>query len=523
MQIQSALLVRVSSVVDKVDHPQFFDPSYQLKYIQAELERLPGTKVVIHDCWIHPTPTAELLAIAEELQPDLVVVSSSSFDVDVSNAFAEGLGKLAKKPIVLGIGQGQYLNRDWSQGHAEYYDVILLGEPEEEFQVLLKRMLDEGTDSKAWRMHYKQLFDDGKRFQVLDLDALPFPSYTQEELEAYRSIYPVRLAKRVIWGFLIAGRGCPYACTFCSEVMRVSIGTKMRVRSGRNVADEMEHLVREGANIISFQDDSFSSSKRQVEDVCQELIRRGSRIPWMARVRSDEVDYELLRMMRDAGCIFLGIGVEAGAQRIVDRVRKTYKPKPWADLCRVTFKACHELGIGTNAYYVLGNPTETREEMEQTIELALELNADSIQVHFHTPYPGSADWNEYKEVYEDLDPTKMFHYAKPVYSLAEVSPDELLEIRSRFYKRYLFRPGFALRHMWKHKGFYLKNPDIFLTLLGIRKIFSTKGHDEPEGEAPKKRARPGATEAQAPAAADEAPELVGVGGGRTKVERKATS
>jgi len=468
MDIHSVLLLRVSSLVDKVDHPQFFDPCYQLKYIEAGLAELGDVEVHSHDCWIRPLAVEELLALAASLRPDMVVVSSSSFDVDVANDFVRGLAERGLARAVVGIGQGGYLNHDSADDRDAGYDAVMLGEPEEEFRVLFDRMRRDDGD---WRREYWKRYKAGHRYAVRDLDGLPFPRYTREELRAYRSIYPLRTFERVVWGFLIAGRGCPYACTFCSEVMRVSIGTKMRIRSGASVADEMEHLVRQGANVISFQDDSFASSKALVRNVCNELIARGSRIRWMARLRADEVDYELLSLMKRAGCIMLGIGVEAGSQRVIDRMKKTYQPKPWAELARRVFRWTRQLGIGTNAYYVLGNPTETYAEIEQTIELALELEADSIQVHFHTPYPGSADWAEFHgEFAKEHDATRMFHYARPLFTMADTTPDELMELRSRFYRRYLFRPRFALRHLWHYGPFYLRNPGIFFTLLGIRKV-----------------------------------------------------
>jgi hypothetical protein len=65
----------------------------------------------------------------------------------------------------------------------------------------------------------------------------------------------------------------------------------------------------------------------------------------------------------------------------------------------------------------------------------------------------------------------MFHYARPICTFSEVSPEELVKLRSRFYRRYLFRPGFAFTHMWRYAAFYRHNPDIFRTLLGIRRVF----------------------------------------------------
>jgi len=471
MKVNSVLLLRVSSSVDKgVEHPQFFDPPYALKYLQVGLGRYHDVNVSIVDCWIRPRGVSEMLDYTAKLRPDLVVVSASSFDVDVASDFVVSLKNRENSPLIVGIGQGYYQNRDCARNLATKFDAILLGEPEQEFFRLFDQIRGNGRSHEDWRGRYRNCYVEGKRFVVEDPDNLPFPSYTPEELKAYRSIYPIQVPRRVVWGFLIATRGCPHDCMFCSEVMRVSTGKRIRSRSASNVADEMEHLARQGVNICSFQDDTFSANRRFVRSLCEELIARNSRMPWMARVRVDELNYDLLALMKRAGCVMLGIGVESGSERIIKEMRKQRSSKSWLELCRQVFRWTKALGIGTNAYYVVGNPTETREEIEQTIRFALELNSDSIQVHFYTPYPGSAAWEKYSNSFNGYEPTKMFHYAKPIVSLAEVPPEELVRMRSRFYRRYLFRPGFALAHLWRHGTFYFYNPDVLWSLLGIRKV-----------------------------------------------------
>jgi len=470
MELNSILLLRVASVTDKVDHPQFFDPPYPLKYLQAGLQQDPTLTVHLLDGWITPRSVSQLLDYTASVRPDMIVVSASSFDVDVSNAFVAALKKHHKAPLVIGIGQGHYLNRDTKNGCEALYDAILLGEPEEEFFKLLAWLRRSDVSEEGWRTHYHQCYAADERFAVQDPDRLPFLSYTPAELNAYKSIFPVQLRQRVVWGFLIATRGCPYPCNFCSEVMRVSTGTKLRSRSAANVADEMAHLERQGVNICSFQDDSFSSNRRFVRALCEELIARHSTMPWMARVRADEVDYDLLALMKQAGCMMLGMGVEAGTQRIIDTIQKNFTPKPWLERCRQAFRWARELGIGTNAYYIIGNPTETREEIEHTIRFAQELNSDTIQVHFYTPYPGSAAWEKYLYQMRESDPTQMFHYATPVFPVAAVPTEELVQLRAQFYRRYIFRPKFMVQHFWRHAGFYWHNPDVFWSLLGIRKV-----------------------------------------------------
>jgi len=472
LNIRTVLLMRVSSSVDKdVEHPQFFDPPYALKCLQAGLEEKHDLQVHLLDCWIRPMSVSGLLDHSASLKPDLVVVSASSFDIDVADQYVNMLKAQARPPLIVGIGQGFYHHRDRAREQTEKYDAILLGEPEQEFFQLFDLMRANGAAPSDWKALYRKSFDNGKRFMVEEPDQLAFPTYTAGELAAYQSIFPVQVPRRVVWGYLIATRGCPHSCMFCSEVMRVSTGKRLRSRSAAHVADEMEHLAGQGVNICSFQDDSFSANRKFMQSLCEELIKRNSRMPWMARVRVDELNYDLLVLMKQAGCVMLGIGVESGSERIVKAMHKQAADRSWTGLCRQVFGWTRDLGIGTNAYYVIGNPTETRDEIEQTIKLALELNSDSIQVHFYTPYPGSQAWDLYKDQLTEPVSRQLYHYARPLLSLAAVSPDELVKLRSSFYKRYLFRPSFALRHLRRYGSFYLHNPNIFWSLLGIRKIF----------------------------------------------------
>lgn len=284
MEIHSGLLLRVSSAVDKVDHPQFFDPPYQLKYMQAGLQACaPELAVHVQDCWVQPRDVAQLLDDIALMRPELLVVSASIFDLEVANTLVSTLKTQAHAPVVLGVGQGHYLHHDATVPYDLGYDAILLGEPEQEFFLLLDWLRHSDTTDTSWQEYYRACYADGKRFTVDDPDRLPFPSYTPAELKAYKAIFPVRLNQPVVLGFLTATRGCPYSYTFCSEVMRVSTGTRLRSRSAANIADEMAHLAQHGVNVCSFQDDDFTANRRFVQALCAELLARRSTMRWMAR------------------------------------------------------------------------------------------------------------------------------------------------------------------------------------------------------------------------------------------------
>jgi hypothetical protein len=166
MELNSILLLRVASVTDKVDHPQFFDPPYTLKYLQAGLQQDPVLTVHLLDGWITPCSVSQLLDYTASVRPEVIVISASSFDVDVSNAFAAAVKKQHHAPLVVGIGQGHYLNRDLKNGCEALYDAILLGEPEEEFFKLLTWLRRSDASEEGWRTHYHQCYAADERFAV---------------------------------------------------------------------------------------------------------------------------------------------------------------------------------------------------------------------------------------------------------------------------------------------------------------------------------------------------------------------
>jgi hypothetical protein len=106
LNINSVLLIRVSSSVDKnVEHPQFFDPPYALKCLQAGLDKKPDLRVRLLDCWIRPMSVSCLLDYSASVKPDLVVVSASSFDIDVADQFVNALKTQEHPPLIIGIGR----------------------------------------------------------------------------------------------------------------------------------------------------------------------------------------------------------------------------------------------------------------------------------------------------------------------------------------------------------------------------------------------------------------------------------
>ncbi|MFC2173539.1 B12-binding domain-containing radical SAM protein [Acidobacteriota bacterium] len=244
----------------------------------------------------------------------------------------------------------------------------------------------------------------------------------------------------------------------------------LRIQLGIGRGCRCKHLKGLDVNVISFEDDDITAKKSHIRGICEEIRKRDLKMSWIAHARVDELEPALMAEMKKAGCILLRLGVEAGSERVLKLLKKNPKGLDWKKTCKSIFHEARRLGIATNGLIILGNPEETREEVENTIRLVLELDPDMIQVHFFTPYPGSPAYEDYKEQIEKDQISRMHHYNLPDINLSAISPEVLWKLRGKLYKKLLLRPSFILKHLYHYGPFYLTNPRVFKQLSKVAKI-----------------------------------------------------
>ena len=167
-----------------------------------------------------------------------------------------------------------------------------------------------------------------------------------------------------------------------------------RTRSIVDLADEFEWLVTEcGYKSVYFDDDTFNVNQKRIKDFCGELIKRGIKVPWAAMCRADLVDENLLKIMRKSGVKAVKYGLESADQTAVDHMQKRLDLKKAIENIRLT----HNHGIKTHLTFMFGLPGETRESCQATLDLALELNPESLQLTVASPFPGSVFMKQLKE------------------------------------------------------------------------------------------------------------------------------
>lgn len=314
---------------------------------------------------------------------------------------------------------------------------------------------------------YKGKFIKQQARKPLKPDDLPFMAHhlLYEKNQTKKIRYQVTsktvfVKEKIKWGFLLSSRGCPFNCTFCSPSIRNSIGKKYRFQSAKRTADEIEFLVNNFAvNAISFEDDLFTLNKKRVIELCKEIIKREIKISWTVATRLDSLDMELAHWMKKAGCFGMSVGVETGSDRILSLINKGENLK---DIKRGML-ILKKVGIAVTVNLIIGHPTETLEELNQTLNLVKELQPIFIHLHYLTPYPGTKIFEQYKK---ELKNFKEFsHWRTQEFNISNIKTETLQKMMKKIYFKYYLNFTY-LKNYFKYRYQYLiYNPKFELKFL----------------------------------------------------------
>ncbi|MFA5262032.1 MAG: radical SAM protein [Candidatus Omnitrophota bacterium] len=187
---------------------------------------------------------------------------------------------------------------------------------------------------------------------------------------------------------LIAGRGCRYNCNYCQPAERLIFGHKVRRRSAENVIKELIYL-RGKFNFNSFMihDDCITEDHQWVLKFCELLKKEGFTQPFVAQSRADIIcrNPDMIKAMQQAGLRLMIIGFESGSDRVLKFLRKGCTREKNIEAAQI----CHQNGIKIWANYMMGLPTETKEEVMETYTMLKEIKPYHCSPAFYTPHPGS--------------------------------------------------------------------------------------------------------------------------------------
>lgn len=234
---------------------------------------------------------------------------------------------------------------------------------------------------------------------IMDIDSIPFPARDLIDLNEYSGWY---ISKQNPQARVIFARGCPYNCTFCSNKVWNQPGSKVRIRSPKNIADELE-MLRNKYGIKEFFDDGdeLNNNIPKAIEICKEIKRRSLGMTWKCQLRCNNLPEDLVKHMAEAGCWYVHLGVESGNQRTLNGIRKAITLKQAEEACQLLTK----YHIKILALFMLFNVWEENgklvyegvKETNNTLDFARKLlknkTASFISSTQTQPYPGSELYN----------------------------------------------------------------------------------------------------------------------------------
>lgn len=353
----------------------------------AAVLRQHGHTVRVHDCKLD---VGSLPGLLIQYDPQIVGIRSLSVFTNVLSWVAQVVQQtLPGVRIVVG-GPHATLNPEDALRRCGPGSIAVLGEGEVTILQLVDALVGGAglaeLDSVAGLARYVdgELMRTAPRPMIKDLDSLPFPAYDLLPMEEYFTLHHGGTSATGRTMTALTSRGCPFGCSFCHNIF----GRRFRAQSAGLVVDQLGYLTRKyNLEEVELHDDAFNTRRDRVLDICHGLQRLGSPVAlaFPNGLRGDQLDREQLLELRLAGTHHMALSPETASPRLQQMLGKKM------DLERLARAAdiCHELGIFTVGYFMLGFPTETEEEIKATIDWACAGAFHTASFFVVNPFPGT--------------------------------------------------------------------------------------------------------------------------------------
>ncbi len=346
-----------------------------------------------------------------------------------------------------------------------FLDALIYGEGEETFRELLKNKPLEEIRGICFRKNGKTA-KNPPRPLIQNPDSLPFPA---RKLFSKNYVYDVCVQNKPVAN-IMASRGCPYNCIFCSKE---TFGASYRKRSVQNVVEE----VSEAVNVLGFKelyffDDVFMLDRKWVFEFCNRLKQENVDVPWKCLGRVDCVDSGALRAMKGAGCHTVYFGIESGNEEVLRSTKKGITKKQ----ARRGIAIARKAGLDASGYFILGLPGENENTINETIAFASELELDWAFFYTATAFPGNRLYDFIPEKYKKKWSMLQRYYPRPPetaearkggdapISLCDLSGTELLKLKEKAYQKFYFNPDYLKKNVFSKPN----SPTFYQKLLNVR-------------------------------------------------------
>ena len=360
-------------------------PPLGLGYMASYAQKF-GHEVLIIDALRDNLPNDKVVEMINSADISAVGITCLSIFYEEVVDLSKKLKKNGKKVFIGGIHPTFNPKQTLIDSEADY---VSIGEGEISF----KKLLDANFDGEGIQGIYNldNLPENPlKGERVENLDELPMPDWSQMAPVSYPILNSGEISKSYPTAIIATTRGCPFSCKFC--VSPAFYDRKIRFRSPENVVDEIEFLVKNfGVKEIHFEDDNSTLNREHAYEICRLLVERKIKIDFTCPngIRSEVVDFELMKMMKNAGCYCISYGIESANYEILEKIGK----KENLDLIKKSIEMAEKCGILTKGFFLFGLDGETKQTVKNTVDYALssKLTFAEFNVLSAVPYEKTPD------------------------------------------------------------------------------------------------------------------------------------
>lgn len=434
-------------------------PPLNLLYLSAWL-KLHGVETEILECSALNLDCQSAVKAAKSKSFDMVCFTSTNLDFLFVIEWIRAFHKAFNKPILVG-GPGAENYPSEMALHPEIKAVF--HSPAE--ACIIPWLESYISNSNWWKVPGTACSYDGvihnNPMVGLPKDFVrPHPDRSILEISRYYSI----LSKGYPFTAGMSSFGCPYGCNFCQ--IRLS---PFFIRSAEDLINELEFCEKEyGIGELDYFDSNFTVPRQRVFEFVDLYRKRNLSIRWSCRVRSDQIDEELLEAMASANCAWIGYGIESGDDQVLKNINK--KQKGVGNI-REIIRKTKSAGIGVTGFFVLGLPGESNESLKNTLDLITSEPFDYVQISPYWPIPNTPIYNNLVkttgvDIWKSAITNGLRQTDLNLYN-TEFSVKDMHGFASLIYKEFYFRPSQILKmtrsvtSLNQFKNYFTAGLDVF--------------------------------------------------------------
>lgn len=342
----------------------------------------------------------------EKYHPDIIGISTNTMYMQFVRPIIVEIKNKYKLPIILG-GAHASIHPD-SVADLPEVDAICIGDGEFALEQYLDRVA-QGQSAEGVRGIWSKeqgnwIKNPGGSF-IENIDQFPYPNWDLwEDLQKY--FYFLGML------YIQGSRGCPYKCTYCDAhgIADAVHGNYFRLRDPVDYAREIAHQwnkykgLKNPPRLAQLFDPVFTVSEDWLKAFCAEYRRLGlhHEFRYSAFTRIDHLSEAKIKLLSESGCALLRPGIETGNDFIRNKV---YEKNVTTNQIREVAQLCNKHNIGLTAFYMLGGPGETRQTMQDTIDLAVQIDASRSAFFIYKPFTNAGE-QQVREFGGEIDAMK---------------------------------------------------------------------------------------------------------------------